>query len=77
MTELIVAIYLETGFQKWCNVVRSWAKIGHIARDGMSPRAAFLGGAMYGQKWSGPASAKLTTTDPLPRTVRARVIARY
>lgn len=58
MTELSKAIYLEVGFDKWLRSMRRSLLIAKPAAD-ISHRAAFLGGVMFGQRWSGPASARI------------------
>lgn len=57
--ELSKAAYLQAGFQKWCAAMARGVLLTNI-KPNISHRAAFLGGAMYGQQWSGPASPRLT-----------------
>lgn len=61
MNELAIAVYLQTGFQKWQRAMARGPV--QMRGDSMAVRSAFLGGAMFGQWWSGPASVRLDTCD--------------
>ncbi len=50
--ELAVAIYLQAGFQKWERAATKG--LLRSVNATFEHRAAFLGGAMFGQNWAAP-----------------------